>query len=240
MCTITRKQTTRSTTSLLPVSQSFTGTDPNRNFCFAALAIHCFKCTSPTSWSHCDLLVNQEANRDCPAEKIRCIAVMERKNPRERVEYRKDCANRLENPCHEKRVEDCRSTLCDGDLCNFALTPSATLIASGFRCFRCISTKSWDDCVEKAEEIICDTGYRKCYKLEFKRENGVTEYIKDCTVPLACGNSSINMPQAERRNIKCCGQHLCNEASIKSSPVAIFGPLLLVIVVFLFDAQNNL
>ena len=166
---------------------------------------------------------------------------MERKNPRERVEYRKDCANRLENPCHEKRVEDCRSTLCDGDLCNFALTPSATLIASGFRCFRCISEKSWDDCVEKAEEIICETGYRKCYKLEFKRENGVTEYIKDCTVPLACGNSSINMPQAERRNIQCCGQHLCNGASIKSSPVAIFGLLLLVItVVFLFDVQNDL
>lgn len=202
-----------------------------------ALAIHCFKCHSEMSWSDCDLDLNVKPDRDCPEDKIRCMAVMERESPREKMVYKKDCAHRLFNPCHERRVEDCRSTLCDSDLCNFALTPEATLIASGFRCFRCKSTKSWDDCVEKAEEIFCNTGYRKCYKLEFRKKEG-TEYIKDCTVPLACGNSSINMPQAANRTIHCCGQHLCNGTGILSSPMVIVGPLLLLIVVFLFDLKT--
>lgn len=160
---------------------------------------------------------------------------MQRESPRDKVTYKKDCAGRLFNPCNGKRVEDCRSTLCDKDLCNFALTPSATLIASGFRCYWCQSTKSWDDCVDSQQEIFCGTGFRKCFKLEFKKPGGVIEYTKGCAVPLACGNSSINMPQAEARNIYCCGQHICNGASTSSSPIVLFGPLLLVIVIVVFS-----
>ncbi|PFX29901.1 uncharacterized protein LOC111324314 [Stylophora pistillata] len=196
------------------------------------LALRCFKCESDRSWIECDL-DEKKTVEECSEEQIRCSSIMLRANPREKLKYSKGCVNRLHNPCHQKRVDDCRSTFCDSELCNFALTPEATLIASGFRCFRCNSTKSWDDCVSKAEEVFCNTGYRKCFKMKFRRDNGVIEYSKGCTVPL--DNSSTTRRLADRRDLYLCGQHLCNGATIVCSPMmVIFGPLLLVMMVLFF------
>lgn len=198
---------------------------------FAVLAIYCFKCDSYTSWSACDLELNKNKRKCTESGQTRCLAVMERENPRSKIKYIKKCATRLENPCHDKRVEDCQATLCDKDLCNFALTPTATLIASAYRCKECNSTISWADCDYHAVEVFCGAGFRKCFKLEFKK-SGKMQYTKGCTVPLACGNSSRHMPDANDRNIQCCGQHICNEARTNSAPVVFFGALFFVSIVF--------
>lgn len=158
---------------------------------------------------------------------------MSRGSPRDKTTYKKRCAKRLENPCHDKRKEDCQATLCDKDLCNFALAPCATLIAAAFRCYKCNSTISWADCDENAVEIFCGAGYRKCFKLEFQK-SGIMEYTKGCTVPLACGDSADQMPNADDRGILCCGQNLCNGASISSIPIVYFGALFLVSMISVF------
>ena len=159
---------------------------------------------------------------------------MARDNPRDKIKYEKKCATRLENPCHGKRVEDCQVTLCDKDLCNFAITPGATLIASGFRCMQCNSTISWEDCEEHAVEVFCGAGLRKCFKLEFQKSDR-TEYVKGCTVPLVCGNSSQHMPNADDRTIKCCGQHICNEAGKSDTQIVSFSIVVFVMTIFLFS-----
>ena len=195
------------------------------------MAILCFNCDSKVSWSDCDLKLN-ETKRTCSGEdETRCIAITARQSPRDQTEYKKGCTKRLDNPCDDKRKEDCEATICDKDLCNFALSPDSTLIAAGFRCHKCASTISWEDCDQNAVEVYCGVGYRKCFKLEFKKL-GMIEYYKGCTVPLACGDSAKLMPDFEDRKILCCGQHLCNGAGI---PTVYFGALLLpMIFVFTF------
>lgn len=196
----------------------------------AGLAIFCFNCESEISWADCDLRLN-ETERTCSGpDDTRCLAVMERKSPRDKTKYIKKCTTRLFNPCDDKRKEECQATLCDTDLCNFALRPQSTLIAAEFRCYKCDSITSWEDCDQNAVEVICGAGYRKCFKLEFQK-SGITEYYKGCTVPLACGDSAELMPNADDRDILCCGQILCNRAGIHT---AYFGALFLVSMISVF------
>ena len=177
------------------------------------------------SWSDCDVNVD---NPECKEpNKERCGAQMVAETQRDKIEYRKACYDRLTNPCHEKRIDECRITLCEKDLCNFALTPTATLIASAFRCIKCNSTISWEDCDDQGEEIICGAGFRKCSKLEHKKE-GFIEYSKGCIVPLACGETGDkHMPDAKNREMYCCGQHFCNRVGINRASNFFFGALLL-------------
>ena len=186
------------------------------------MAIHCFNCKSEISWADCDLSLNGTERTCSKPDHTRCMAVMKRENPGDKTSYEKGCATRLENPCDEKRKEDCQATMCDKDLCNFAVSPQSTLIAAGFRCYKCLSTISWKDCDKKAVEIFCGAGFRKCSKIEFKT-SGIIEYSKGCNVPLACGDSADQMPNADDRGIWCCGQLLCNGASISTD---YFGALL--------------
>ena len=200
------------------------------NLCFAGMAIYCFNCESRVSWSDCDLKLNATERTCAGPHETRCIAVTSRPTPRDETTYKKGCATRLHNPCNDKRKEDCESTLCDKDLCNFALSPGATHIAAGFRCYVCASTVSWKDCDRNAVEVYCGVGYRKCFKRELKKSGGI-EYSKGCTVPLACGDSAKLMPDAENREILCCGQHLCNGAGI---PIVYSGVLLLFRLISVF------
>jgi len=212
------------------MNKSFHGVDHFGNLYFAGVGIHCFNCDSEVSWADCDLDLN-ETERTCSgSDKTRCIAEMSRENPRDKTKYKKSCTTRLNNPCDDKRKEDCQATMCDKDLCNFALSPGATLLPAGFRCYKCASTISWEDCDQNAVEIYCGVGYRKCSKLEFKK-SGLVEYYKGCTVPLACGDSAALMPNAEDRGILCCGQNLCNGAGITT---VYFGVLLLVSMISVF------
>ena len=211
------------------MNKTFPGVDHFGNLHFAGLAIYCFHCESEVSWADCDLNLKEERTCQGP-DQTRCIAVMARTSPIHKTTYKKQCASRLENPCNGKRKEDCQATLCDKDLCNFALSPQSTLIAAEFRCFKCSSTISWEDSDENAIEVFCGVGYRKCFKLEFKKI-GMIQYYKGCTVPLACGDSADQMPNADDREILCCGQRLCNGASI---PTVCFGALLLVSMISVF------
>lgn len=196
----------------------------------AGMAILCFNCESEVSWADCDLDLNETARTCSGPHETRCMAVVERPSPRDKTKYRKGCATRLHNPCDEKRKEDCQTTLCDKDLCNFALRPDSTLIAAGFSCFECTSTISWEDCDQNAVEVFCGAGYRKCFKLEFKTSD-IIEYSKGCTVPLACGDSAELMPNSKDRGILCCGQILCNRAGIDTG---YFGALFVVSMISLF------
>ena len=159
---------------------------------------------------------------------------MEAPTRRDRIEYKKRCVSRLDNPCREKRLEECQITLCDKDLCNFALTPTATLIASAFRCKQCESKISWGDCDDNAVEVFCGAGFRKCFKRRYSEpEDHVTKYSKGCTVPLACGDSSGEMPNADQRTIYCCGQHVCNTVERNGASVFLVGVLLLGSIMFI-------
>ena len=181
-----------------------------------------------TSWSECDLKMND--NRLCNDKNHkRCAAIMEAETRRDKIKYSKKCIARLENPCHERRREECRITLCDKDLCNFSLTPTATLIASSFKCKKCVSEISFEDCDYHSVVVFCGAGYRKCYKQTFTYQNGITEYRKGCTVPLACGDSQDKLPHKDDRDIQCCGQHICNAGvRVKNGPsMFIAGSLLL-------------
>ena len=194
------------------------------------MAILCFKCESEVSWADCDLMLT-EKDRTCSGpHDTRCMAVMERPSPRDKTKYKRSCTTRLNNPCDGKRKEECQVTLCDKDLCNFALRPEATLIAAAFRCYECASIISWEDCDQNAVEVSCGAGYRKCFKLEFEK-SGIIEYYKGCTVPLACGESAERMPNADDREILCCGQMLCNRAGI---PTTYLGALFLVSMISVF------
>lgn len=170
--------------------------------------------------------MNTKYKTYCPGQHQRCAAVMEAPTRRDKIQYKKKCASRLDNPCRERRLEECKITLCDKDLCNFALTPTATLIASAFRCKQCESKISWGDCDNKAVEVFCGAGFRKCFKRRYS-EDQVTVYSKGCTVPLACGNSSDKMPNADKRSINCCGQHVCNTVERNGASVFLMGVLLL-------------
>ena len=195
------------------------------------MAILCFNCESSISWADCDLQLN-ESKRTCSGpDKTRCMAVMQRESTRLKTTYKKGCSARLNNPCDDKRREECQATLCDKDLCNFALSPDSTLIASAFRCYKCTSTISWEDCDQNAVKVHCGAGYRKCFKLELKK-SGITVYYKGCTVPLACGDSADQMPNADDQSILCCGQILCNRAGI---PTVHFSALLLVGMISVFN-----
>lgn len=152
---------------------------------------------------------------------------MKAETRRDKIKYEKRCVNRLESPCKEKRLEECKVTLCDKELCNFAITPTATLVASSFRCKFCQSNVSFDDCDKNALEIYCGAGFRKCFKSTFKFKNGKTEYAKGCTVPLACGPSQEKMPNNDSRTIECCGQHVCNVVERNSTSVFLMGALLM-------------
>ena len=189
----------------------------------------CLRCESNISWSGCD--INTTYKSFCGGQHQRCAAVMEAPTRRDKIKYIKKCVSRLDNPCRERRREECRITFCEKDLCNFALTPTATLIASAFRCKQCESKISWGDCDNKAVEVFCGAGFRKCFKRRFT-EDGVTVYSKGCTVPLACGDSQVKMPNNDQRNITCCGQHVCNMAERNGASVFLMGVLLLGSMIF--------
>lgn len=195
---------------------------------------HCLKCDSKVSWSQCE--IETKADRVCTdSAHKRCAAYMEAKEKRDKISYHKRCFDRLENPCHGVRIDQCRVTICDKDLCNFSLTPTATLLASSFRCRQCESNISWSHCDRNSVEVFCGAGYRKCYKEEYKRSDGVMEYAKGCTVPAACGEENLaKMPDAENREyFHCCGQHICNSVVRKSSSIFVIGALLLGCVMLL-------
>ena len=185
----------------------------------------CLNCKSKISWSDCD--INTTYKNYCPRPHERCAAFLKAQTRRDRIEYIKQCVPRLDNPCDERRFEECRITFCYKELCNFALTPTATLLASSFRCKQCDSRISWTDCDDKAVEVFCGAGFRKCFRSSYLIADDVTEYSKGCTVPLACGNSSVKMPDAYNRDIKCCGQHVCNTAERNGPSVFLMGALLL-------------
>ena len=167
----------------------------------------CLECESDVSWSDCD--VNQRYSEYCPGKYQRCASVEAKMGSGEK-KYVKKCISRLDNPCDQNDYKECRATICDKRLCNFAVTPSAILIATPFQCNQCFSEISWKDCEEKSVVVYCGAGFSKCFKSEFKEEASPTQFAKGCTVPVACPNSSLNMPNAENRKIECCGQQICN------------------------------
>ena len=193
---------------------------------------HCLECNSEVSWSECDL--EQNYKKYCNGYYQRCASIMKAETRRDKIKYHKKCVGRLESPCKERRTEECKVTFCDKDLCNFAITPTATLIASSFRCKQCQSNVSWDDCENNEVEIFCGAGFRKCFKSTFDIKNGKTEYSKGCTVPLACGESQYKMPNAASRTIECCGQHVCNVVERNSTSVFLMGVLLMGSVILVF------
>ena len=89
------------------------------------------------------------------------------------------------------------------------------------KCYKCASTKSWDDCEDVKKEITCPAGYDRCLKgyVHYKEEGASLEgFEKNCLTTALCENfDSLDLCKGEGRKceIDCCSGDLCNAAALQ-------------------------
>lgn len=99
-------------------------------------------------------------------------------------------------------------------------------IACGLKCYRCVSTKSWDDCADVKKEMDCPSGLDRCYKgfADVKGEGAsVKAYEKGCLSAAVCDTfqkSDFCKGKGECK-IDCCTGDLCNAAAVPMVSVII-------------------
>ena len=95
------------------------------------------------------------------------------------------------------------------------------LAGYGLKCYKCGSTKSWDDCEDVQEEMTCLAGFDRCLKgyAHVKGDGASVEgFEKGCfTAELCDKTEKIELCKGEGRKceINCCSGDLCNAAAVQ-------------------------
>ena len=90
----------------------------------------------------------------------------------------------------------------------------------GLKCYRCVSTKSWDDCADVKKEVTCSSGFDRCVKAyaDVKTEGASVEaYEKGCFTEELCKSVVDKVPFCKGKGeckINCCSGDLCNAAAL--------------------------
>lgn len=99
--------------------------------------------------------------------------------------------------------------------------PNVFFSGYGLKCYKCVSTKSWDDCADVKEEMTCPAGFDRCLKgYEHVKGDGasVEGFAKGCLTAELCENThKIDLCKGEDREceINCCSGDLCNAAALQ-------------------------
>ena len=95
------------------------------------------------------------------------------------------------------------------------------------KCYKCVTTKGWDDCKDIRTEMDCPAGYDRCYKgsAHVKDEGAsVEEYGKGCMTKETCNTdlSTIAFCKGKGKcKLDCCSGDLCNVATLQKVSAAV-------------------
>ena len=87
--------------------------------------------------------------------------------------------------------------------------------------YKCVSTKSWDDCADVKEEMTCPSGFDRCVKGHAHVKGGgasVESFEKGCLTASLCEDTAkIDFCKGEGQEceINCCSGDLCNAAALQ-------------------------
>lgn len=105
-------------------------------------------------------------------------------------------------------------------LCGLAILLCIS-VGYGLKCYKCVSTKSWDDCEDVKEEMTCPSGFDRCIKgyAKVKGDGASVEgFEKGCSTAALCENTDkLEFCKGEDRECKinCCSGDLCNAAALQ-------------------------
>ena len=88
------------------------------------------------------------------------------------------------------------------------------------KCYKCVSTKSWDDCANVKEEMDCPASFDRCYKASADAKGGgvsVEEFAKGCLTAAFCdATEKIDFCKGKGEcKINCCSGDLCNDTAVQ-------------------------
>ncbi|KAJ7375931.1 hypothetical protein OS493_037950 [Desmophyllum pertusum] len=107
----------------------------------------------------------------------------------------------------------------------------------GLKCYKCTSTKSWDDCASVKIEKTCSSGEDRCTKAYFKGKSegaSVEGFAKDCHSAADCDGfeKSDLCKDMKECKVNCCSSDLCNAAALPMVSAFIFIACALVVFAF--------
>ena len=92
------------------------------------------------------------------------------------------------------------------------------LVGYGLKCYRCVSTKSWDDCASVKKEVNCSADENRCSKaFASDKKDGVSvdDYDKGCLSAADCDAfPKTDFCKENECKIDCCTGDLCNTAAL--------------------------
>ena len=93
------------------------------------------------------------------------------------------------------------------------------------KCYKCVSTESWDDCNDIKTEIDCPAKYDRCYKVyaDVKVKGAsVKEYVKGCFTEDECNTDLSSFCKGKGKcKLDCCSGDLCNVATLQKVSAAV-------------------
>lgn len=97
-------------------------------------------------------------------------------------------------------------------------------IGHGIKCYKCVSEKSWDDCVP-GNDTTCLNSTGSCLQFEFDGEipnaGSYRVFQKECTIKSVCNDDICKRYRqgsiVRKCNFKCCESDLCNRNILNSS-----------------------
>lgn len=123
----------------------------------------------------------------------------------------------------------------------------ALLPASGLRCYRCQSRKSWEHCNGNTTETKCNfTDAATCVKYSYEKkgansDNTETMFARDCLPQSQCSESRLpacaDLQKSGEKmkvtcNVSCCGKDLCNSEVMLNSAALCLLMMFLIHVIF--------
>ncbi|XP_073238825.1 uncharacterized skeletal organic matrix protein 2-like [Porites lutea] len=171
----------------------------------------CYYCRTKSGWDDCSSRMEEIT---CPAEKDACAKLyFEGKlNYTDIKGYVKDCSVK---------------SACNQDLCK-TLQPGATFNkcevhcceGHGLECFKCVSSKSWDDCDSNKQVMTCPSSYDVCGKISCEgKSKGVPSkfFVEACLAYSKCNREvcrkvATKSVTIDKCHVTCCKSDLCNGA----------------------------
>ena len=93
-----------------------------------------------------------------------------------------------------------------------------SISACGLQCYKCLSTKSWDDCESAKEVVNCSSSDNRCFKAYVNiKDDGksVEGYNKGCDSADDCKTATdTEACKKGTCKIDCCSGDLCNAGTI--------------------------